>query len=191
MPVTHVSWHDCYRFIKKLNAKKEGFYRLPTEAEWEYAGRAGSRSAYAWGEVIDCGKAMYGNSRLKTDDCIPYNKARGLLPDMPAPIKSYPPNAWGLYDMHGNVWEWCHDWYGPYPKDQTVDPKGSRSGPGRVRRGGSWFGEGELCRSANRAFSHPATRLNTSGFRLVWSPDIDKNDFSVDSEKIRKEQDGP
>ena len=84
-------------------------------------------------------------------------------------MKSYPPNAWGLYDMHGNVWEWCQDWFGEYPTKAVVDPFGPDSGTEKVRRGGSWFGGGSLCRSANRNYGHPASRYQTTGFRLVWS----------------------
>ena len=167
MPVVQVSWQDCIDFIKKLNALNEGVYRLPTEAEWEYACRAGTTSAYAWGKAIDCNNAMYGNNTLKTDVCVNYVKSKGLPIDQPAPAKSYKPNAWGLYDMEGNVWEWCQDWYGPYSKDAVVDPRGPSSGSDRVRRGGSWYGTGTRCRCANRNLSNPANRYQTTGFRLV------------------------
>ena len=192
MPVTLVSWHDCLRFIKKLNERQEGFYRLPTEAEWEYACRAGSKTAYSFGDAIDCSRGMFSNNNLKSGDCIRYVQSKGLPPDKSAPVKSYLPNAWGLYDMHGNVWEWCYDWMGLYPKEAVRDPTGPKSGTGRVRRGGSWFGEGDLCRSANRAYSHPATRLNTSGFRLVWSRTTEKFDIPIEPDDVmKKEQDGP
>ena len=166
-PIVRVSWFDCIEFIEKLNALNEGFYRLPTEAEWEYASRAGSKEAYSWGKGIDCTKAMYSNNTLKSADCIEYVKSRGLATDSPAPVKSYPSNAWGLYDMHGNVWEWVQDWHGDYPHSAVVDPKGPETGTERVRRGGSWFGYGWLCRSANRNWAHPATKHNTLGFRVV------------------------
>ena len=167
MPVVKVSWQDCIDFIKKLNALNEGVYRLPTEAEWEYACRAGTTSAYAWGKTIDCKDAMYGNNTLKMDVCENYVKSKGLPVDQPAPVKSYKPNAWGLYDMGGNVWEWCQDWYGRYGKDAVVDPRGPGSGSDRVRRGGSWYGKGAKCRCANRNLSNPANRYQTTGFRLV------------------------
>jgi len=166
MPVTKVSWYDCMKFIKKLNTLNEGSYRLPTEAEWEYACRAGSRTAYSWGETIDCTRAMYGNS-YGNNQCMDHIRAMGLANNGPAPVKSFPPNAWGLYDMHGNVWEWCQDWYGDYPSGPVVDPKGPNSGDEKVRRGGSWFKYGYSCRSANRAFGRPPTRYTTTGFRLV------------------------
>jgi formylglycine-generating enzyme required for sulfatase activity len=167
MPVTRVSWFDCMKFIKRLNRLGEGTYRLPTEAEWEYAARAGTTTAFSWGDAIDCDKAMYGNNSQKDDECQLYIKSRKLQIDRPAPVKSYSPNPWGLYDMHGNVWEWCSDWYGQYGQASATDPTGPESGSMRIRRGGSWFKYGYYCRSANRSFGHPATRYQTTGFRLV------------------------
>ncbi len=163
LPVTRVSWYDCIKFIKKLNRLNEGFYRLPTEAEWEYACRAGTRTPFSWGEEIDCTRARYGG----TETCKEYLESRGIDPDGPAPVKSYAPNKWGLYDMHGNVWEWCQDWYGPYPDGTVVDPRGPDKGNMKVRRGGSWFKWGYSCRSANRAYAHPASRFHTTGFRIL------------------------
>ena len=167
MPVTKVSWHDCMKFIKKLNAQKEGVYRLPTEAEWEYACRAGTPTAYSWGNRIDCSRAMYGNNSRKSGECLKYLKSREMAVDGSAPVKSYPPNAWGLYDMHGNVWEWCIHWHGDYPARAVTNPIGPDSGTRKIRRGGSWFGDGYSCRSANRNVGHPASRYRTTGFRLV------------------------
>jgi formylglycine-generating enzyme required for sulfatase activity len=166
-PIVKVSWFDCVDFIKKLNALNEGVYRLPTEAEWEYACRAGSEKAFSWGTDIDCTKAMYSNNTLKSEQCVDYVKSRGLAADSPAPVKSYPPNDWGLYDMHGNVWEWVQGWYGSYPTNAVVDPQGPETGTERVRRGGSWFKFGRTCRSANRNFAHPATKHSTLGFRVL------------------------
>jgi formylglycine-generating enzyme required for sulfatase activity len=167
LPITRVSWFDCMKFIKRLNRLGQGTYRLPTEAEWEYAARAGTSTAYSWGDTIDCKKAMYGNNSLKENGCQPYVQSIGLQIDHPAPVKTYNPNPWELYDMHGNVWEWCMDWYGDYKKTPVIDPKGPESGNTRIRRGGSWFKYGYSCRSANRSFGHPATRYETTGFRLV------------------------
>jgi formylglycine-generating enzyme required for sulfatase activity len=166
-PVVKVSWFDCAEFIEKLNARKDGTYRLPTEAEWEYACRAGSQEAYAFGETISCDRAMYGNNPLKSEECIRYIKKMGLPVDACAPVKSYPPNAWGLYDMHGNVWEWCGDWYGAYPSGAVSDPTGPDAGEAKVRRGGSWFKHGWQCRSANRNYAHAGSRLRNLGFRIV------------------------
>jgi formylglycine-generating enzyme len=167
MPFTEASWFDCMKFIKRLNNMGEGKYRLPTEAEWEYAARAGTTTAYSWGDAIDCDKAMYGNNSQTYDVCQVYIKSIGLKVDQPAPVKTYRPNAWGLYDMHGNVWEWCMDWFGDYGKNSAVDPNGPDSGTMKIRRGGSWFKYGYSCRSANRSFGHPATRYQTTGFRVI------------------------
>lgn len=167
MPVAKVSWFDSIQFLEKLNALNEGVYRLPAEAEWEYACRAGSVTPYHWGKDIDCSRAMHGNSEMKNGDCIPFVESRGWDPDGPARVKSYPPNAWGLYDMHGNMWEWCHDWFDKYPSIAVTDPRGPDSGTWKVRRGGSWFGFGHSCRSANRAYAHPGSKFSTAGFRVV------------------------
>ena len=167
MPVVKVSCQDCVSFIKKLNALNEGAYRLPTEAEWEYACRAGSKTAYSWGNDIDCSKANYSTNTLKSSECVSSAKEKGLEPDQPSPVKSYAPNAFGLYDMNGNVWEWCQDWYAPYDGNKITNPTGPKSGSDKIRRGGSWYGAGQRCRSGNRNFSHFANRYQTTGFRLV------------------------
>lgn len=165
-PVVKVSWFDCMRFIERLNENGDNIYRLPTEAEWEYSCRAGSEEAFSWGPKIDCSRAMYGNS-LKQSECKEHAKKLGIKDEGPAPVKSYPPNRWGLYDMHGNVWEWCGDWYAPYPVTAVVDPQSPDSGDAKIRRGGSWFSSGKKCRSANRAHGHPGSKYKNSGFRLV------------------------
>jgi len=167
-PVERVSWLDCREFIEKLNAKGKERYRLPTEAEWEYACRAGTDTPYYWGDSIDCTKAMYANNTYKVPGtCVEDAKKKKLLTDSPAPVKSFPSNAWGIYDMAGNVWEWCQDWYGAYPRGSVVDPEGPPSGHKRVRRGGSFFKYGWYCRSANRNAAIEYDRLRTLGFRLI------------------------
>lgn len=166
-PVVKVSYYGVQRFIKSLNKADMGTYRLPTEAEWEYCARAGSKTLYPWGDAISCKHAMYANNDEKRDDCVRYFQRRGLLSNAPAPVKSFPPNAWGLYDMSGNVWEWVSDWWGDYPKGHLTDPQGPESGTWRARRGGSWFGGSKPLRSANRNFAHPASKYSTLGFRLV------------------------
>ncbi len=178
-PVTKASWHDAQRFADKLNRRGgSGRYRLPTEAEWEYAARAGTPTAYPWGDAAVCARAMYGNSERGSGACLAYAAAQGFEEERPAPVRSYPPNAWGLYDMNGNVWEWCEDWYGPYPAGPAVDPRGPGHGTGRVRRGGSWFDPGTEIRSASRAGEHPAIRAPFTGFRLVWAGEApDKGGF--------------
>jgi len=170
MPVVRVSWQDCQDFIDRLSRMTGEQYRLPTEAEWEYAARAGSTTAYFWGDRIDCSRAMYANNPMKYEACVPANRTAGLSPGGPAPVRHYAPNAWGLYDMHGNVWEWCEDFFSRYPGVSQVDPCNTDSGTDRVRRGGSWFGPGHACRSANRAYGHPMSRLQNTGFRLVMIP---------------------
>jgi len=167
-PVTKISWYDCQDFIAKLNAHGKGVYRLPTEAEWEYACRAGSTTAYSWGDKADCARAMYGNNDIKARECIDYVKARHKAVNQAAPVKSYPPNDWGLYDMHGNVWEWCLDCYvEDYDLNDNKDPKGAVSGMAHSRRGGSWYKYGYACRSANRAYGHASAKYQTTGFRVV------------------------
>jgi sulfatase modifying factor 1 len=167
MPVVKVSWFDAQDFIEKLNERDNATYRLPTEAEWEYAARAGTTTPYPWGSDINCRQAMFSNNPLKSDSCVATIQAKGLKKGQPAPVGSYAPNAWGLYDMQGNVWEWVSDWYAPYDTDRVVDPTGPYSGDMRVKRGGSWFKYGHYCRSANRASGHPASRYRTTGFRVV------------------------
>jgi formylglycine-generating enzyme required for sulfatase activity len=167
MPVVKVSWHDCKKFIRKLNLMTGDVYALPTEAQWEYAARAGSTTAYSWGDQIDCTRAMFANNSKKYSACVSTNRSSNIDPDGPAPVKRYASNAWGLFDMHGNVWEWCEDLYARYDPVSAVDPCETESGKDRVRRGGSWFGPGYSTRSANRAFGHPMSRLQNTGFRLV------------------------
>lgn len=167
MPVVKVSWYDTQKFIHKLNRLTGDTYALPTEAQWEYAARAGTQTAYFWGGSIDCTRAMVANNPRKYNRCVAANAAAGHKAGMPAPVKSYPANAWGLFDMHGNVWEWCQDLYHRYDSVSVVDPCETEVGQDRVRRGGSWFGPDYASRSANRAFGHPMSRLQNTGFRLV------------------------
>jgi len=162
-PVESVSWNDAQEFIRKLN-RREGTdkYRLPTESEWECAARAGT-STYSWGRSDDCSKANYGNSILN-DEC------KGTNPGKTMRVASFSPNAWGLYDMHGNVYEWCRDWYGDYPSGSVTDPRGPSSGSDRVLRGGSWSNSAGRCRSADRGNSSPGLRGSYLGLRLALSP---------------------
>ena len=150
LPVEHVSWEDCQEFIKKLNVKTNGGYRLPTEAEWEYACRAGTTTAYS-----------FGVSLTKSDASIAGNDANIKA------VGSYKPNAFGLYDMHGNVFEWCEDWYGAYPAGAVIDPKGPVTGYSRVLRGGSFNGYVSKARSSVRFSYSPTNRFFFVGFRLA------------------------
>ena len=158
-PVEQVSWGDAVKFCKKLSdlpeEKKAGrVYRLPTEAEWEYACRAGSKSAYSFGE---------SSKSLGDYAWFDQNSNRQTHP-----VGEKKANAWGLYDMHGNVWEWCSDWYGQYPKGAVSDPVGTRESSNRVFRGGSWYDHFEYCRSARRLGYFPSGR-DDFGFRVALS----------------------
>ena len=151
LPVTDVSWEDCQKFIKKLNGITKGKYRLPTESEWEYACRAGTTTAYSFGAKITPKDANY-------DDSVIYE---------PVAVGSYKPNAFGLYDMHGNVCEWCEDWEADYPKGAVTDPKGPATGEYRVLRGGSFVDAESGARSSVRFNNSPTYRSSDAGFRLA------------------------
>ena len=160
-PVENVSWDDAQEFIKKLNAKGQGTYRLPTEAEWEYAARAGTTTAFAFGDSFSSEQANFdGNYPCG-------GAAKGKYLKKTTPVGSYRANGWGLYDMHGNVWEWCQDWFDDYPKGDVTDPTGPATGTKRVVRGGSWSRSGRILRCASRSNGLPLTRSNGLGFRLV------------------------
>ena len=152
-----MSWEDAQTFIEALNLR-EGTtaYRLPTEAEWEYATRAGTRTAYSFGNT---------SRRLEAHGWYKDNAG-----DTTHPVGSKRPNAWGLYDLHGNVWEWVVDWYGDYPSGRVTDPRGPSSGTRRVIRGGGWRYEARDCRSGSRAIGAPDSRSASVGFRLVRIP---------------------
>jgi hypothetical protein len=135
--------------------------RLPSEAEWEYACRAGTETPFSFGENITPEQVNY-------DGGYPYaGGKKGLNRGHTVPVGSLPPNPWGLHEMHGNVWEWCEDWYEEYPRAPQVDPRGPAVGAGRVLRGGSWSLHGRYCRSAYRFRYGPALRLGSIGFRLA------------------------
>jgi formylglycine-generating enzyme required for sulfatase activity len=118
LPVENVTWNDCQEFVKKLREKDKKAYRLPTEAEWEYACRAGTTTPFYFGETISTDQANYdGNS-------VYGNGKKGIYRGKTTPVGSFPPNAFGLYDMHGNLWQWCQDWGGEYPQKDVLDPQG-------------------------------------------------------------------
>lgn len=170
-PVTRVSFYDCNKFIKKLNKQNKGRYRLPSEAEWEYACRAGTTTAYFWGNDIDCAKAMYSNNKKSAPECILFYESMRLKSNQPAPVKSFNPNPWGFYDMHGNVWEWCQDEYRLYKNTSSDKGYDTIKRETRVRRGGSWYKYSKSLRSANRTYAHPGAKFQTTGFRLVLETD--------------------
>lgn len=167
-PVCLVSWDDAVAFCEWLSEKTGAGYRLPTEAEWEYACRAGARTAYAWGDEPDAGAGwLNGPDLTKAGDrswTERFNFDDGYF--YAAPVGTFRPNAWGLCDMHGNVWEWCADHYGPYPDEAVTDPTGPSSGQFRVMRGGSWGDPPLLARAANRNRVPANVRAVVAGFRL-------------------------
>jgi formylglycine-generating enzyme required for sulfatase activity len=155
-PVINVSWDDiAQKYIPWLNQETGKSYRLPTEAEWEYAARGGTDNAYPWGNSI--GK---GNANCYKDLC-------GDKFDYTAPVGSFASNGYGLDDMNGNVSEWCQDWYGSYSSSSVSNPKGAASGPYCVVRGGSWNDLAQFVRSAHRSNDSPGLRNDYIGFRLV------------------------
>ncbi len=163
-PVENVSWEDVQVFIQILNQRDKSYqYRLPTEAEWEYAVRAGTTTPFSFGDTLSTDQANYDY-----DGNYPYvdGPKEGFQVKI-TPVASFAPNAWGVYDMHGNVWEWCQDRYGDYPNGSVTDPKGPSSGDYRVLRGGCWLSASRLCRSASRLRFHPGYRDHYIGFRLV------------------------
>jgi formylglycine-generating enzyme required for sulfatase activity len=161
-PVENVSYIDIEEFLRRLNAKSRTVrYRLPTEAEWEYACRAGTTTPFSTGDNLTTDQANY-NGRF------PYATfPAGIYREEPTPAGSFSPNAWGLFDMHGNVWEWTGDWYGPYASGAVSDPKGPGSGEKRVIRGGSWFFDANSARCALRYTHAPKDRGFSLGFRVA------------------------
>ncbi|MBF0398698.1 MAG: formylglycine-generating enzyme family protein, partial [Desulfobacterales bacterium] len=162
-PVTCVSWNDVKKFISWLNRKENtSKYRLPTEAEWEYAARAGTTTAFAFGDCL--------TSQANYDGSYPLsNCPKGEYRKKTVTVGSFSPNALGLYDMHGNVWEWCEDWYDDYPSGSVTDPVGADNGSNRVLRGGCCYDLAWLCRSALRNRRTPDLRYSSLGFRLAAS----------------------
>ena len=156
-PVDSVSWGDCQAFIRKVNGSLGGTARLPTEAEWEYACRAGSSAAVSGSGHLDEMAWYDKNSESQTHEV----------------GKGKQPNEWGFYDMHGNVLEWCSDWFGKAEEQEAVDPKGPTTGSFRVLRGGCWFYFARDCRSAYRLKRAPDIRNCVNGFRLACSPSAD------------------
>jgi formylglycine-generating enzyme required for sulfatase activity len=179
-PVEQVSWIDATNYCAHLTQQEQAagrlptgwVYRLPTESEREYACRAGTTTAFHYGNALHGGMANFY-------DYWEYNASIGDIyvssPAVPflgrtTTVGSYQPNGWGLHDMHGNVWEWCRDWYGSYPTGSVTDPPGPASGSDRVIRGGGWNSNADGCRSAPRGHDYPSLRYSSIGFRVVLAP---------------------
>ena len=160
-PVEKVSWTEVTSFCNKLTASERAAgrlpagmtYQLPTEAQWEYACRAGTKTAFSFGDSLTSRKANISGGSGETTD-----------------VGKYPANGWGFHDMHGNVWEWCADWYGAYPTGAERDPVGPADGSDRVERGGSWTNSANRARSAFRYRIEPAFSYRKLGFRLSLRP---------------------
>jgi formylglycine-generating enzyme required for sulfatase activity len=161
-PVEKVSYLRIQEFIRQLEKSSPGSrFRLPTEAEWEYACRAGTHTPFSTGHTLSTADANF-------DGRYPYDgDPPGTYLKSTVPAGSYPPNPWGFYDMHGNVWEWCSDWYAPYPTGIDRDPKGPEVGELHVIRGGSWYFGADSARSGSRYTHRPQDDGFSLGFRLV------------------------
>ncbi|MBR0224465.1 MAG: SUMF1/EgtB/PvdO family nonheme iron enzyme [Thermoguttaceae bacterium] len=167
LPVEEVSWEDAQKFCAELAKRLPKGLKasLPTEAQWEYSCRSGSKTAYSFGDELNGDKA-------NCDGNYPYGTtSKGTSLSKTSAVKSYAPNAWGLYDMHGNVREWCLDYYGAYPTGTAVDPRGPNTASYRVVRGGGWYDFARLCRSAIRLRFTPDNRYDILGFRFLLSCD--------------------
>jgi formylglycine-generating enzyme required for sulfatase activity len=163
-PVDSVSWHDVQGFLQKVNGRLRGeTVALPTDAQWEYACRAGTATAFHFGDTISTEHANYNGNQ-------PYrNGPKGVYRRKTVPVGSFPPNAWGLHDMHGNVYEWCADWFDEkyYERSPTDDPHGAAAGRYRVLRGGCWDNHAWGCRSAYRSNETPTFWYAFLGCRVV------------------------
>ncbi|MBP8131823.1 MAG: SUMF1/EgtB/PvdO family nonheme iron enzyme [Candidatus Hydrogenedentes bacterium] len=172
-PVVLVSWNDAVAYCEWLSRKTGETYRLPTEAQWEYACRAGTDTEFWWGD-----RAEDGRGRLNGADETQLPNGKQWTYRFPfsdgywnvSPVGSFKANRWGLSDMHGNVWEWCSDWFGDYASGSVTDPSGPASGERRVVRGGSWVNSPRGCRSAYRYYDPPGYRYTLIGLRLLRTP---------------------
>jgi formylglycine-generating enzyme len=168
LPVEQVSWDDVKVYLQKLNAKTGKNYRLPTEAEWEYAAREGGKNVR-----FGNGKNTIDPSEINFDASASYKKPYSVVGEYrvkTVAVNSFAPNALGIYNMSGNVWEWCSDWRGAYSSGSQQNPTGPTTGSNRVFRGGSWLSYPQNCRATIRYSSTPAGRHYDLGFRVVRSP---------------------
>ncbi len=182
-PVVCIHWRDIVAYCDWMSGKAKQTVRLPTEAEWEYACRAGTTTAYWWGDDVAGGegKANFADasaSRVYTawnPPEVPWDDGYVYT----SPVRAFAPNPWRLYDMHGNVWEWCSDIYGgPHPGGDATDPTGAAEGDHHLRRGGSWYKGLGTARSANRGRSQNDFRVNNRGFRVVMETPSKKDQKS-------------
>jgi formylglycine-generating enzyme len=175
-PVESITWDEAKAFCKKVGEKLgDGQeYRLPTEAEWEYACRGGRSSKESFPFYLKNGPtSSLSGGQINFDGNCPYGDGKkGKYLERTAAVGSFSDsvNAFGLYDMHGNVWEWCSDWYGKYPTELVTDPTGPPEASDRVFRGGCWCQDASRCRAANRNRNAPSTRLQYIGCRLARVP---------------------
>ena len=157
LPVSQVTWNDAAAFAEWMGC------RLPTEAEFEYAARANTITPFYTGDCLTTDQANFNGEDPYT------NCEKGENRDKPLPVGSFPPNAFGLYDMHGNIWEWTSDWYGEYDLKDTLNPKGPETGKDKVIRGGGWREPARECRSAYRSSVYPGNKGAGMSFRIVKS----------------------
>jgi len=177
-PVTQVSWYDASNYCAlRTQQERAGrliptnyVYRLPTESEWEYACRAGTTTAFYLGSALRSGQANFLGQFEYDASVGSINNPSGIDLQQPTPVSSYAANGWGLYDMIGNVFEWCQDWYGAYPGGSVIDPQGPASGSSRVFRGGDWCRYAACCRSASRHGDESGPRCGDFGFRVLLAP---------------------
>ena len=164
LPVENISWNDVQLFCLKLKEIAQVPFGIPTEAQWEYACRAGTSTSFHFGNQLN-------GRQANCDGTLPYETdTRGPYLEKTSPVGKYPANPWGLYDMHGNVWEWCSDWYGEYPTGSVTDPSNAcKSGSFRVFRGGCWYFNAGCCRSAIRFWGEPSAQDCDIGCRVALS----------------------
>jgi formylglycine-generating enzyme required for sulfatase activity len=161
LPVEQLSWDDCQDFSARLGQVTGQRFRLPTEAEWEYACRAGTTTPFSFGATMSTDQANYNGNDISGKG------KKGVYRRRTTRVGSFPANAWGLFDMHGNLWEWCQDMHGWYHQGSVKNPKGASTGIARVLRGGSWGNDPALCRSAFRYKEAPVQRHLSFGCRVV------------------------
>ncbi len=167
LPATCVSWNDAQAFTKWLSNKEKKIYKLPTEAQWEFACRAGTKTHFTYGHCLTSYQANFAGTDQYFRKC---SDRSATTPDTPAPVGNFEPNAWHLFDMHGNVAEWCRDWYGSYPDKMVRDFLGPRDGVEKVIRGGHFLNRANECRAARRQSFEPDQASSAVGFRVIMTP---------------------